>query len=46
MGLRSFLFIEYTELAIERVAVRVSKGGHSIPKEVIERRYTKGLENF
>ena len=33
-------------LAVERVAIRVSKGGHSIPKDVIERRYYKGLQNF
>ena len=33
-------------LAKERVAIRVSKGGHSIPEEVIERRYHKGVRNF
>jgi predicted ABC-type ATPase len=33
-------------LAKERVAIRVSKGGHSIPPEVIERRYEKGLKGF
>lgn len=33
-------------LAKERVALRVSKGGHNIPPEVIERRYFKGIKNF
>lgn len=35
---------EYT--AIERVAYRVSQGGHDIPTQVIRRRFHKGLENF
>lgn len=34
------------KLAIERVAIRVSMGGHSIPIEIIERRYYKGLHNL
>jgi len=29
-----------------RVAIRVSKGGRSIPEAIIERRYYKGLKNF
>ena len=41
-----FVYINSVNLAIERVAIRVSKGGHSIPKDVIERRYYKGLRNF
>jgi predicted ABC-type ATPase len=41
-----FVFLNSVNLAIERVAIRVSKGGHSIPKDVIERRYYKGLKNF
>jgi predicted ABC-type ATPase len=41
-----FVFLNSVELAIERVAIRVSKGGHSIPKDVIDRRYYKGLRNF
>ena len=28
------------------MAIRVSKGGHSIPEDVIRRRYLKGLNNF
>jgi len=41
-----FVYLNSMELAVERVALRVSKGGHSIPKDVIERRYFKGLKNF
>ena len=41
-----FVFLNSVNLAKERVAIRVSKGGHSIPGEVIERRYFKGLGNF
>jgi predicted ABC-type ATPase len=33
-------------LAKSRVAERVTKGGHNIPEDVIERRYEKGIENF
>lgn len=39
-------YLNSVELAKERVALRVSKGGHSIPEDVIERRYHKGLRNF
>jgi predicted ABC-type ATPase len=41
-----FIWIENTELAKCRVAARVSKGGHIIPEDVIERRYMKGIKNF
>jgi predicted ABC-type ATPase len=41
-----FVYLESAEMAIERVALRVEKGGHHIPKDVIERRYLKGLKNF
>lgn len=33
-------------MAIERVAKRVSEGGHIIPTDVIYRRYWAGLQNF
>lgn len=33
-------------MAIERVALRVSKGGHNIPPDVIERRYKSGIKNL
>ncbi len=41
-----FLWLESPELACERVQTRVSQGGHNIPKDVIYRRYFKGLQNF
>ncbi len=41
-----FVNLESAEMAFERVAIRVKKGGHNIPKETIERRYSKGLVNF
>jgi predicted ABC-type ATPase len=33
-------------MAKERVALSVSKGGHNIPVEVIERRFHAGLQNL
>lgn len=33
-------------MAIERVARRVASGGHSIPEEVIRRRYERGRINL
>ncbi len=41
-----FFYLNSVELAKERVKIRVSKGGHNIPENVIERRYFRGLENF
>lgn len=41
-----FVYLNSVELAIERVAIRVSKGGHTIPEDVIKRRYFKGIDNF
>lgn len=41
-----FVYLESYELAKNRVAIRVSKGGHNIPSHIIERRYAKGLDNL
>lgn len=41
-----FLRLSAVELAIERVRIRVSQGGHGITEEVIRRRYLQGWENF
>lgn len=41
-----FVHLYSFRLAQDRVAFRVSKGGHNIPPDVIERRYYKGLANF
>lgn len=41
-----FLTLDSIELAIQRVQIRVKEGGHNIPIETIERRYSNGLINF
>ncbi|HEX8315461.1 MAG TPA: hypothetical protein VF609_10725 [Flavisolibacter sp.] len=41
-----FFYLPSAEMAKERVKLRVSKGGHNIPPEVIERRYAAGIKNF
>ena len=41
-----FVWLSSPDLAIDRVALRVGRGGHNIPEELIIRRYWKGLANF
>jgi predicted ABC-type ATPase len=41
-----FLWLPNADLAIERIADRVRKGGHTIPEGVVRRRFHKGLNNF
>jgi predicted ABC-type ATPase len=41
-----YLALPDSESAIERVAARVSQGGHSIPVDVIERRFDRSLKNL
>lgn len=41
-----FFWLPSPEMAKERVAKRVSEGGHNIPLEAIVRRYWLGLHNF
>lgn len=41
-----FFWLNSIELAKQRVIIRVSEGGHNIPEDVIERRYTRGIKNF
>lgn len=41
-----FIWLDSPEMAIERVAERVGKGGHDIPKDVIQRRYHRGIFNL
>jgi predicted ABC-type ATPase len=41
-----YVWLESYELAIDRVAVRVSKGGHNIPPHIIKRRYERGVHNL
>lgn len=41
-----FFWLKSPEQAIERVAERVSKGGHNIPRDIIIRRYYEGIDNL
>lgn len=41
-----FFWLESIDLAIDRVATRVSEGGHNIPPDVIARRYKGGIRNL
>ena len=41
-----FLALPTPELAIERVRLRVSQGGHDVPEDVIRRRFVRGIRNF
>jgi predicted ABC-type ATPase len=41
-----YFWLSSPEFAISRVAKRVRKGGHYIPRDVIERRYYRGISNL
>lgn len=41
-----YFWLSSPKIAIERVAKRVSKGGHDIPLDVIKRRYYRGIKNL
>lgn len=41
-----FVYLNSPNLALARVADRVAKGGHSVPRDIIERRFERGLRNF
>ena len=41
-----YFWLKSPEQAMERVAERVSKGGHNIPKDIIIRRYYEGIDNL
>jgi predicted ABC-type ATPase len=41
-----FLWLPSADMALGRVARRVSQGGHRIPDEVVIRRYSAGLRNM
>ena len=42
----TFFWLPSADMAVERVAMRVASGGHSIPEDIIRRRYERGLENL
>ncbi len=41
-----YLWLPSPEMAVQRVAKRVAEGGHDIPKDVIGRRYVRGIRNL
>ncbi|MGY0039257.1 zeta toxin family protein [Pedobacter sp. NJ-S-72] len=41
-----YFWLSFPNLTVERVAKRVSNGGHHIPADVIERRYYRGIYNL
>ena len=41
-----FFWLNSVELAIQRVKIRVSEGGHNIPENTIRRRYRTGITNL
>lgn len=41
-----YYWLETPQLAEKRVELRVQEGGHNIPKDVINRRYIKGIQNL
>lgn len=41
-----YFWLDSVELAEQRVKTRVEEGGHDIPKDVIKRRYYRGIENL
>lgn len=42
----NYIWIQSPDIAKVRVKNRVSKGGHGIPDETIEKRYYKSLDNL
>jgi len=41
-----YFWLDDVNLAIERVKLRVSEGGHNIPEAIIKRRYYRGIINL
>lgn len=41
-----FFWLNSVELALNRVSIRVSEGGHNIEPEIIKRRYSSGIKNL
>ena len=41
-----FFWLNSPELALLRIAERVSKGGHNIPEPIVRRRYVAGISNL
>lgn len=41
-----FFWLNSPELALQRIAERVAKGGHDIPESIVRRRYVAGINNL
>ncbi len=41
-----YVWLQSADLAVERVNTRVKIGGHSVPEDVVRRRYWTGIKNF
>ncbi|MBA2705812.1 MAG: zeta toxin family protein [Blastocatellia bacterium] len=41
-----FLFLQSSELAVQRVRERAQSGGHDVARSIVIRRYQRGLKNF
>ena len=41
-----FLWLDSADLAVNRVAARVRRGGHDVPEQTVRRRYGRGLHNL
>jgi predicted ABC-type ATPase len=41
-----FLWLPSADVAVDRVAQRVKRGGHHVPEATVRRRYAAGLRNF
>ncbi len=41
-----FVYLNEPEISINRIKVRVSKGGHHVPDEDVKRRFKRGIYNF
>ena len=45
-SIKNWKKIGYEEMAVKRVQLRVSQGGHNVPVDVLTRRYHRGWKNF
>ena len=41
-----FFWLNSPDLALQRIAERVAKGGHNIPEPIVRRRYVTGINNL
>jgi len=41
-----FVYLNNPEISIDRIKVRVSKGGHHVPDVDVRRRFERGINNF